>query len=836
MTASKTRSPACAIAVASMLVATSCSLLPPSMRKSEPAATTTITNAEPVVTPAAAAMTPPASQVQPLPNRLFSGTGVFVNQNPPAPAPPPGPEEASLNFEALDVREVAKVILGDYLKESYTVHPAVQGTVTFRTIRPIPLRDLLPTLEMLLRQNGAAVVKEEGIYKILPVAQVRGSVSPQLGGSNRPLPAGFSVIVVPLKYVGAREMQKLLEPFAADNTIRIDETRNLVIIAGSQRELRHLVDTIDLFDVDWLAGYSVGLFPVRSGDVKSLMQDLDRVFGQAAQGPLAGVMRIIPIERLNSLFIVTTQPRYLETARTWIERLDQNGGTSGGARFYVYQVRNGKAENLAQLVGDLFASRRSTTSAPSLAPGARPATIGSSTPYAQPGSPQTTTTTVTPPAAASFQIPGSSGTTSGEVRVIADKDTNSLLILASPSDYEVIEGALRKLDVVPRQVLVEVALVEVTLTDGASLGMGWFINGRNGINGNLGPGLPATPSAADPAPLFPGGLQLIQRAATGDIRSVLNLIGNDGNTKVLASPQVMVLDNQKAQIKVGNRISVQTQSQTVTGTTTGLVNSYQYLETGVLLAVTPRINSGGLVTLDINQEVSVPGDTPPGNPNPNVNARSAQTTVVVASGETIVLGGLIQENNQRTTTGLPLLSKIPILGAAFGSQTFTKSRTELILVITPHIVSDAAQAREATEELRRKMPSLHDMLPAPVKVRSSPTDIVPLPGAQVPSTVPPVQLPPVLPPREVTQIPIPGQPGGPPLPAPAASAPVATPPAAVPPAAIVTPVAPAPAPAPAVPPPAAPAVPGPAGTPSTAPSNPPPPAPQNATPAPANPG
>jgi general secretion pathway protein D len=770
--------------VAAAFLASSCSVLPPSLRNRVPATDTVITPSATQPAPAGAVQTP-AGQVQTQPNKLYSGTGVFVNPNPPAPPAPPGPEEASLNFEALDVREVAKVILGDYLKESYTVHPGVQGTVTFRTIRPIPLRDLLPTLEMLLRQNGAAVVKEEGIYKILPVAQVRGSVSPQLGGGNRPLPAGFSVIVVPLKFVGAREMQKLLEPFAADNTIRIDETRNLIVMAGSQRELRHLVDTVELFDVDWLAGYSVGLFPVRSGDVKSLMQDLDRVFGAAAQGPLAGVMRIIPIERLNALFIVTTQPRYLETARTWIERLDQSGATAGGSRFYVYQVRNGKAENLAQLVGDLFASRRTTTSAPTLAPGARPTEIRS-TPFGQlQPTPQTTTTTVTPPAgAASFQIPGSTGTTSGEVRVIADKDTNSLLILASPSDYEVIESALRRLDVVPRQVLVEVALVEVTLQDGATLGVGWFINSHNGITGQLGPGLPATPSSPNPGPLNGGNLQLIQRLATGDIRAVLNAFGSDNKAKVLASPQVMVLDNQKAQIKIGDRISVQTQSQTVPGTTTGLVNSFQYLETGVLLAVTPRINSGGLVTLEVNQEVSSadPTTITAANPNPNVNSRSAQTTVVVASGETIVLGGLIREDNSRGTSGLPLLSKIPILGAAFGSQNFSTKRTELILVITPHIVSDSAQAREATEELRRKMPSLHDLLPPVARVAPAPTDVAAPPGALTPSTVPPAQLPvpPVLirvpvssevlvpPPPGVTlpvPPPAPGQPGGPALPA-----------------------------------------------------------------------
>jgi general secretion pathway protein D len=209
-------------------------------------------------------------------------------------------------------------------------------------------------------------------------------------------------------------------------------------------------------------------------------------------------------------------------------------------------------------------------------------------------------------------------------------------------------------------------------------------------------------------------------SGAGNIRAVLNALGRDGKAQVLATPQIMVLDNQKAQIKVGNRISVQTQAQTGVGTTSGVLNSFQYLETGILLAVTPRINSGGLVTLEVNQEVSVPGDIPANsaNPNPPVNARSAQTTVVVGSGETVVLGGLISEDNGRTTGGVPLLSKIPILGAFFGTQSIRRNRTELVLVITPRIVSDTAQAREVTEELRRKLPALESLLPKIVKTPS----------------------------------------------------------------------------------------------------------------------
>jgi len=726
-------------ALACLLV--SCSALPPGMRRGE-----TMTG-PPVPAPDAASQAAVATQMKQQQAatpagevKAYKGTGNFVKQTPPKDTTPKGAEEASLNFEGLDVREVAKVILGDYLKVSYTVHPSVTGTVTFRTVKPIPISALLPTLEMLLRQNNAAVVQEAGIYKILPISQVRGSISPQLGGVDRPIPAGYSVWVVPLKYVGAREMVKLLQPFAAENTVIADEVRNLVVIAGGQREMQHLIDTIDLFDVDWLAGYSVGIFPVKSADVKTLSADLDRVFGPAGQSPLAGIVRVIPIERMNALLIVTTQPRYLDAARTWLERLDQVGGTSGGTRLFVYQVRNGKAENLAQVLGDLFSSRRSTTTTgPTLAPGQRPAEIRSQPPYGTPqamGQSSTTTATAAAvPSAATFSIPGAVGTTTNEVRVIADKDTNTLLILATPGDYEVVENALRKLDVVRRQVLVEVMLAEVTLTDELSFGLNYFLTLRNGTTigtlntpiGSLSGQLPPngrTLSSSNAVPAF-AGLQLINFTGN-EVRAVLNTLGSDGRSNILASPNIMVLDNEKAEIKVGSRTSVQTQSQTGVSTGTGVINSYSYLETGILLDVTPRINSGGMVTLDINQEVSQP--TAPfiaGNPNPDVATRNAKTSVQVASGETIALGGLIQQTTSRGGTGIPLISKIPVLGALFGTQTYSNNRTELVLLITPRIVSDTTQAREVTKELREKLPSLRDVIPPPPQTPAPPQTEMP---------------------------------------------------------------------------------------------------------------
>ena len=634
------------------------------------------------------------------------------------------------------------MILADYLHASYTVHPLVTGTVTFRTVRPIPIADLLPTLEMLLRQNNAAVVKEGDIYKVLPITAVRGSVSPQLGGGSRPLAAGLFGRRGAAQVRGrSRDDETAAAVFRRQHD-HSGHNRNLLIVAGGLREQQHVLDAIELFDVDWLAGYSVGLFPVKSADVKSLTADLDKVFGAAGQSPLAGIVRVIPIERMNGLLIVTTQPKYLEMAKTWIERIDQAGGTGGGTRLFVYTVRNGKAENLAQIVGDLFSSRalvypgRRRLHRDSVPPRSVPCPTTSSTSpttrrVPRPARPRRPRRRVRP-----LPASGRLGTTASEVRVIADKDTNSLLILATPGDYEVVENALRRLDVVRRQVLVEVLLAEVQLTDELSFGLDYYIKTRNNTSGSLNQGgLPTGGPIITPTNTVPAfaGLQLVNYTAD-QVRAVLNTLGSDKKAKTLAAPHIMVLDNEKAEIKVGSRISVQTQTQTGVSTGTGVLNSFQYLETGVLLDVTPRINSGGMVTLEIEQEVSAPTSTPTAiNPNPDIGTRNAKTSVAVASGESVALAGLIQENLTTDSSGIPLISKIPVLGALFGSQSFHRDRTELVLIVTPLIVSNPLQAREVTEELRAKMPTLESLLPKPSKNPEPGSDPVSKPAAATPA-------------------------------------------------------------------------------------------------------
>jgi len=713
----------------------------------------------------------PATEKPPEQSRLYKGTGILVQGQAeggevPAASRPrePGGSAVTLNFEAADIREVVRNILGDILNESYTIDPAVGGTVTIRTTSGIPRESLHATMEMLLRMNGATMVRENGIWKILPAAAaVRGNVTPQLGGSSRPLLPGYSVQIVPLHYVGARQMAALLEPFVKDQTtVRVDELRNLLILSGTELELQHLYEAIDMFDVDWLAGMSVGLFTLQSTDVKSLMSDLDKALGTPDKSPFAGVVRIVPIERLNALLVVTPNPDYLDQAKKWIERLDRAGGAGTSIRFYVYQVQNGRAEHIAPLLQQAFTGQVTqpapSAGPPQIAPGTPAGTIVSP-PSFQPQSTipvqnptpvpqtvvsqsQTTASAGGLPGAVQSTIQRALGAAAGEgigvvrnVQVVADKDNNTILTVATPAEYQVIEAALKKLDVPQRQVAIELTIAEVTLTDQLQFGVEWLFKGgapsgrgSGGLFNQTTPFNPAVPlAAAAGAAAGPVGLALstgfnylINNANfPGGVQAALHLLDTYGNAKVISNPHLAALDNQKATIKVGNRIPINQQTL-VGGTTNAVTTTAQYIDTGVLVQVTPHINAGGLVTLEVDAEVSTPGTTSDPNVAPPINTRSVQTLLAVPSGQTMVMGGLITENNQDNSAGLPGLARIPILGGLFGTQTLQKDRTELILFITPRVVENEVDYRRVIDDLRRKMERLDEVFPRPKTAPEAP--------------------------------------------------------------------------------------------------------------------
>lgn len=635
--------------------------------------------------------------------KLYPGTGLLVK---PAPAHIPDDgsqgEDVVLNFDGADLREVVKIVLVDIMKESYVIDPRVQGVVNIHSSHPIKRSALVPTLEAVLRMNGASLVREsDGVFHVNPFATAaKGALTPQVVDISKPFPPGYSVQIVPLKYISAREMVKILEPFTPEGGIvRVDDTRNILFLGGNARELRHLMETVDIFDVDWIAGMSVGLFTLKSVDVKTAYSEIDKLFSDK-QGPLAGILRIIPIERLNALLVITPQPKYLEQAKIWVERLDRSGATSGGQQLYVYQVQNGNAMKMATLLAQAFGKQgaQSAAAPAAIAPGLTPAEISSSAPGL--------TNPMTPAAgqaSAAAAGPSSMTVSVGATKIIADKDNNALLILATPSEYEIIESAIRKLDIVPRQVLIEVTIAEITLSDEFSYGLEWYFNNHSKGKGFLDTG------ATGINQLSPG-FSYAWLDPSGSIKAVLNALAANSKLNIISSPHIMVSDNRTAKIQVGDRVPTVSQTQALAAavtTTTGVISSIQYLDTGVMLSVTPHINAGGLITMDISQEVSNAVKTvTSGIDSPTISKRSAQSTVTVQAGETMVLGGLISDSKSNANTGLPFLSEIPVLGALFGAQNIKDDRTELVMMITPKLVANSQQAREITEEFRKKVGSV----------------------------------------------------------------------------------------------------------------------------------
>jgi general secretion pathway protein D len=646
-------------------------------------------------------------------SHIYPGNGVLLKK-PTLTETNKSPASVNLNFEGADIRDIAKTVLAEILQENYVVDPKVQGTISLRTVRPLTREALMPTLETVLRMNGIVMIKENDVFKIVPAAAAKGSLSPTMGSAS-----GYTLQVVPLSYVGAREMAKILENVATDPAlVKTDEFRNLLIVAGTQNEIRHLLDTVEMFDVDWMSGMSIGLFVLQSADIKSVEQDMKKVFGDKnVTDPLSGVVRFIPIERLNAFVIITPQPKYLEHAKLWLERLDRVGG-GGGMRLFVYHVQNGKAEHLAELLNQTFSGQQSQAaqrvSNAKVAPGLKGAQLSTAPTAAftaksglgQAGAVATSATTQTQPAGvsgASLTIADESGGKAEEVRVVADPYNNALLILANTSGYEKIESALKKLDQAPRQVLIELTIAEVTLKDELSYGIEWLFTNGSRRSGKLDLG------SAGLNALVPGFSYAVTSATNGSIKSILNMLATDNKVKVLSSPHVMVADNQTAQIQVGD--SVPTAGPTVIPATGQPITSVQYLDTGVILAVTPRINAGGLVNLEVVQEVSAATATKTSEINsPTISKRSARTVLSVQSGETIVMGGLISERSSGGSSGLPVLSEIPILGGLFGNQSLNKDRTELILMITPRVANNFNQAKSLSDELRRKMGDVKELV------------------------------------------------------------------------------------------------------------------------------
>lgn len=630
--------------------------------------------------------------------------------------------DISLNFIDAEIREVIRLVLEEALGVNYAVDPAIAGSISVRTSRPIPAEDALATLGSILSLNGAALINVDGFYKVVPIDQAAMVGGTPLGRSEgRGQYVGSGVQVAPLNYADASQLAGLLQPFVGDkSSVQVDAARNTLLLIGPPDQVATMTDLIDMFDVDWMRGMSLGLYPLKDVGAEQLAGELSQIMGDPDTGSLTGGVRLVPVERLRALIVITTQAETLRRVEEWIKRLDKPGEGQGN-QVYVYEVQNGRATDLASVLGELFDIKSTSIGEDALlAPGLDPITLSSSS------SPFGTTdedsankfNDVDRRRGTGSRLEGvrrqfgeqtlTRGNEDSATRIVADETNNALLIRATAEEYQEIKAALDELDRQPLQVLLEATIAEVTLRDELSYGMQWFF-GSDDVDIRLSEFADGTVGQ-----FFPGFSGLLSR---GDVRAVLNALDSVSEVNVISSPQLLVLDNQTAQLEVGDEVPIVTQqAEGIETSDARIVNTVEQRQTGVILSVTPRVNANGHIVLDIRQEVSdVVRTTTSGIDSPTIAQRRIATSVAVASDETIVLGGLIQDDVQEIESGVPILKDIPVLGALFGATTQTNSRTELLILITPKVLTNQRDAIAATNELRRRFQRLE---PLQVKIRS----------------------------------------------------------------------------------------------------------------------
>lgn len=690
---------------------------------------------------------------------VYEGTEVTdVGDSRLATQPVSGGSGFDLNFENTPVATVAKVVIGDILNTGYTIDPRVQGTVSLVSVRPVAKSDIIYVLESALRLSGVVLLKDTAGYKLVPLGDAVGAGKVDAAaGSPEP---GYGVSVVPLQYVSAQTILKLMDSFATKpGSVRADPTRNILLVQGTGAERRTAVDTALSFDVDWMRGQSVGIYPVSNSAPEPIIAELEKIMDSGDSGLSSSLVKFQPMSRLNAILVVSRKPALLHTAQTWIMRLDQ--ADTSRTSVHVYRVKYGEARQIAKVLSDMFiggssssldsadnqlapgsGSGLSSSSADRLSLNTNSSSSGSSNGFSPRG---TSGTGGSSPFGALQQNSGNGGGNSGSntgtgsgagaldarssggngqplmqnVRITPDVVNNELLVYADQANFKIIEATLEQIDKPSLQVAIDATIAEVTLTNELSYGVQFYLQ-KKGVGSLLNTQSTSAPSSSTTTSTDSSGNSIVSTAANALINRAFPgfnfLIGAEENphaildalhtvtsVKVLSNPSLVVINNQVATLQVGDVVPVSTGSATVLTTSNTVVNTIDYRNTGIILRVSPRISVNGTVRLEVEQEISNVTQTTASSLTPTVSERRVKSSISVANGQTVLLAGLISEEQDGNRNGIPLLDEIKGLGDAFSHQDKKGTRTELIIFIRPQIIRDGTDAHHVAEELRSKL-------------------------------------------------------------------------------------------------------------------------------------
>jgi general secretion pathway protein D len=590
-----------------------------------------------------------------------------------------------LNFDNFDIHQVIRTV-ANVLGLNFIVDPTVRGTVNIGMTANVRRSELLGIFEAILKMNGATMVKAGSFYQIVPAnTAVRLPIEIQRAQPAVAPDDQIVLQVVPLKFVAADEMARLLAPYMSDGAGNIVAQGGVLLITDRRSNLRKLFEIIDEFDSRAFQGERVRLLQVKNNRVKDILDDLKTVFsGYALSNNTA--IRFLPIERMNSILVVTPNAEVFPEVERWLNRLDQALETAG-LRNYVYKAKNAKAVDIQKVLTELYREQFTTTPTGQQQP---------TPPIPVPIQPQAGGA-IAPNDTAGGAI--STARLAGQLRIVADTINNALVIQATPQDYDAILRTIEQLDVLPRQVLIDAQVYEVSLDHSFSLGLSAVLRSKGTLN-------PAQTTAS-----FTGaGLQATTFAFIGRARELvafLNATENRGRVRTLSAPSILVSNNTTAQVNIGAEVPIPTSSAASSAQQNGstlFAQTISFRDTGVILSVTPQINEGGNVTLAISQEVSqASANTTSALNAPVIGKSSVRSTILVQDGETIPLTGFIRDGETLSRNRVPLLGSIPGAGVLFGNTTKSNTRSELIILITPHVITTVDERAAAAEELKNKL-------------------------------------------------------------------------------------------------------------------------------------
>jgi general secretion pathway protein D len=600
------------------------------------------------------------------------------------------------NFDDADIFEVIKSF-GELLGINYVIDPAVSGTVTIHISEKLSQKDLLPVFFKILEINGLAAVKENGIYQITTADNIpRKLISKGKGVKKQDilLKGDMLIQVIPVKYVTAAEVEKIVQPFlSAAGSIFSHDSTNILLVVDRLDNIKKILMITDVFDVDVFKKLNFKLYPIKNVDAKDLSGNLNDAFSASYMKSKDTGIKFIVIDHLNAILAVSSKPDVFATVDEFINAIDTDS-PDVEPRIYVYGVKNGAAENIHDLLEEIFNKKEPTETEKNGA--------------ANEQKKKTSPGKLLKP---NLEKTGS-GSLKGKIYITADKTRNALIIEAIPSDYKIIKNLLAKLDVLPRQVLIECMVAEVQLGDGLELGIDWSYSTLSSESSKREAGTEtAIDSVAGAAGIGQGLKYVIEKS--DKLVMTLHALAEDKKVNILSTPLILASDNKEAKIEITTEQPISTAEYHHTGDSDTIETSIEYRDTGIILTVTPHINERGLVTMDVKQEVSeflenvVVGS---GGEYPVFFKRAAETTLTVQHKQTIVIGGLIRQKRERVKRGIPFLVDIPVLGFIFGYTQDKILKTELMIVLTPTVIINSDDVDHVTEEFKQKLGKLQEEL------------------------------------------------------------------------------------------------------------------------------